>query len=43
MQKLTPEYLAQCKNALNAEQEKSLSETNNFGINMQNSLRIFFF
>ena len=30
MQNLTPEYLAQCRNALNAEQAKSLSETDNW-------------
>ena len=30
MQNSTPEYLAQCRNALNAEQAKSLSETNNW-------------
>ena len=30
MQNSTPEYLAQCRNALNAEQAKSLSETDNW-------------
>ena len=30
MQNSTPEYLAQCRNALKAEQAKSLSETNNW-------------
>ena len=30
MQNSTPEYLAQCKNALHAEQAISLSETNNW-------------
>ena len=30
MQNSTPKYLAQCRNALNAEQTKSLSETNNW-------------
>lgn len=30
MQNSTPEYLAQCRNALHAEQTKSLSATNNW-------------
>ena len=30
MQNSTPEYLAQCRNALHAEQAKSLLETNNW-------------
>jgi TipAS antibiotic-recognition domain len=30
MQNLTPEYLAQCRNALNTEQTKSLLETDNW-------------
>jgi hypothetical protein len=30
MRNLTPEYLAQCRDALNVEQAKSLSETNNW-------------